>query len=538
MTLSDADLMRVVECAACHARIGPLMEPIGAPPIPPPEPRLKAPPVPCEERLTESSRNARRQVRRRRTPKEKSILPIVLWIAVAFAGAGAVLVMVGVMVWTSGIWRIEQQLTETSATSGSAPPPQRPAAPPISPSTGDTGKSDDVRPDDKSQLSDDTAPAAREGKVPDELQGEWEPMFTMDVERKEQLLPSKEPPLSSEGGSGLIIKGNRAEWNSMGSLRAGKGRVSVNLATSPPRLDLKTGNRVYKCIYHVWKGKEEWRLKLDPEGEDYPAGLDEIRGPKGNGYLDIFLHRPPPRGRPLAKDTPGAKKPKIAWRQPENPKATENLKLCGLGLTLFNSTYEGLPPGVFCDASGKPLLSWRVAMLPYAIERRPTDLQLDDFHLNEPWDSPHNRKLILRMPATFAMPGDPGAAQGLTHYRAFVGKDTAFPVKPRYWNNKPELNVQLGRRIPHDFPDGPNQTLLVVEATEAVPWTKPDELVYDPGKSLPALGLPSSKGFHAVFADGSVTFLPKNLSDKTLRALITPAGGETLDLSELGVSER
>jgi hypothetical protein len=175
-------------------------------------------------------------------------------------------------------------------------------------------------------------------------------------------------------------------------------------------------------------------------------------------------------------------------------------------------------------------------MLPYATERRPTDLQLDDFHLNEPWDSPHNRKLIPRMPATFATPGDPAAAQGMTHYRAFVGKDTAFPLKSRYWRNKPELNIQLGLLIPHNFPDGPNRTFLVVETTDAVPWSKPDELIYEPGKPLPALGLPSSHGFHAVFADGSVTFLPKNLSEKTLRALITPAGGETLDLTELGIS--
>jgi hypothetical protein len=238
-----------------------------------------------------------------------------LWIAVAFAGAAAILVMLGVAGWVFVIGRIEQQVAQIPANPAPTTTSHRPTAPapsPPSPSAGDTKNSDDGRPGDKDQLADGVDPAPGEGKVPDELQGQWELMTTVDVERKE-------PPLSSQEGDGLLIKGNRAEWNNMTSLRAGKGRVSVNLATTPPRLDLKTENRVYKCIYHLSQEKTYLRLLLDPEGGDYPAGLDERRGPKGNGYLEIYLQRPPPRSRPLAKDTPGAKKPKIAWPQTENP---------------------------------------------------------------------------------------------------------------------------------------------------------------------------------------------------------------------------
>ena len=36
--------------------------------------------------------------------------------------------------------------------------------------------------------------------------------------------------------------------------------------------------------------------------------------------------------------------------------------------------------------------------------------------------------------------------------------------------------------------DGTSNTVLVVEAATAVPWTKPDELPYDPNGMLPSLG--------------------------------------------------
>jgi hypothetical protein len=77
----------------------------------------------------------------------------------------------------------------------------------------------------------------------------------------------------------------------------------------------------------------------------------------------------------------------------------------------------------------------------------------------------------------------------------------------------------------------------VVEANEAVPWTKPDELPYEPGKPLPKLGWSSPNGFHAAFADCKVKFLPVHLGERTLRALITPAGGERIEPKELEGAE-
>ena len=39
-----------------------------------------------------------------------------------------------------------------------------------------------------------------------------------------------------------------------------------------------------------------------------------------------------------------------------------------------------------------------------------------------------------------------------------------------------------------DITDGTNNTLMVVEAAEAVPWTKPDDLPYSQNGPLPRLG--------------------------------------------------
>ena len=72
---------------------------------------------------------------------------------------------------------------------------------------------------------------------------------------------------------------------------------------------------------------------------------------------------------------------------------------------------------------------------------------------------------------------------------------------------------------------------MIVEAGEAVPWYKPDVLAYDGQLPLPQLGDKSADSFLAAFGDGSTRILkPSKLGEKTLRALITPQGGEVVTL--------
>ena len=174
----------------------------------------------------------------------------------------------------------------------------------------------------------------------------------------------------------------------------------------------------------------------------------------------------------------------------------------------YHDTFGTLPPAAICDQKGKPLLSWRVAILPY-IEQT---VLYQEFKLDEPWDSEHNKKLIPRMPQIYVLPAAPQKA-GETYYRVFVGGGAVF---------------DLAKGVPiASITDGTSNTILCVEASESVPWTKPDDLVYDPKKPLPKLpNFYRSESSLAVFCDGSVRRIRNDISEATLRALITRAAGD------------
>jgi prepilin-type processing-associated H-X9-DG protein len=66
---------------------------------------------------------------------------------------------------------------------------------------------------------------------------------------------------------------------------------------------------------------------------------------------------------------------------------------------------------------------------------------------------------------------------------------------------------------------------MIVEAVEAVDWTKPDELAYD-GVAEPKLAKFFGGGFNAAFWDGSVRFFPR--MPKGVHKFINPNDGEVI----------
>jgi Protein of unknown function (DUF1559) len=184
-----------------------------------------------------------------------------------------------------------------------------------------------------------------------------------------------------------------------------------------------------------------------------------------------------------------------------------------LALRNYQEEHGRLPPAVVYGEDGAPLHSWRVLILPYLSH----EALYQEFRLDEPWDSPHNIRLLSRMPSSYAPPR--GKAYQVPAYHTvvhvFVGEGAAF--------EGPE-----GLRLPQDFPDGTCNTLLVVEAGEPVPWTKPEDLPYAPDRPLPALRSLFKDGFRACTADCSRHFVPRGTSEATLRAAITRNGGDTL----------
>jgi Protein of unknown function (DUF1559) len=171
-----------------------------------------------------------------------------------------------------------------------------------------------------------------------------------------------------------------------------------------------------------------------------------------------------------------------------------------------------LPPAAVRSKDGKPLLSWRVLLLPHFEQ----DGLFKEFHLDEPWDSPHNIRLLERMPRTYApFSGKKTPQPYTTYYQVFVGKGTAF--------EGPE-GISL-----KDFPNGSSNTILITEAGEAVPWTKPEDLPYDPNGPLPPLGGVFEDSLRVGLADGSVRELvKKRMRESDIRAAITRNGGELL----------
>jgi hypothetical protein len=187
-----------------------------------------------------------------------------------------------------------------------------------------------------------------------------------------------------------------------------------------------------------------------------------------------------------------------------------NLSKITYAMAVHADTYgRRFPTQAIFDKAGKPLLSWRVLILPLVGEEK----LFKEFHLDEPWDSDHNKKLLDRMPKVYVIPGQKESNK--THYQCFYGKGAAFEGK-------------TGLRFPVDFPDGTFNTLLVVEAADAVPWTKPEDLPYDPDKPLPKLGGLFPDGFHAATCDGSVRFIPAGIKPETLHLLIRRNDGQVI----------
>jgi prepilin-type N-terminal cleavage/methylation domain-containing protein len=193
-------------------------------------------------------------------------------------------------------------------------------------------------------------------------------------------------------------------------------------------------------------------------------------------------------------------------------RATCNLGGIVVALQNYNSQHGELPPAVVRAADGQPLYNWRVLILPYLEEGE----LYQEFRLDEPWNSEHNIQLLSRMPGSFAAPWQRRVKVPPYHTlcRVLVGLGTAFDDRG-------------GVSLPDDFPDGVANTLLFVEAGEPVPWTKPEEIAYDPTQRVQLQGL-FRDGFRACTADGQYQFISHDIDQKLLHSLITRNGGEPL----------
>lgn len=203
---------------------------------------------------------------------------------------------------------------------------------------------------------------------------------------------------------------------------------------------------------------------------------------------------------------------------------TINLKRIGLGFHNYHSAYKQLPPNegvVGRDENGNYQLSWRVYLLPFLGYSN----LWERFHYDEPWDSPHNLSLLDEMPDVFRSEGD-SADSNTTRFRTFWGNGALYGY-----------NADGSDRIPRfrDILDGLANTAMAVEAgpDAAVPWTKPDEIQFDPSDPLGGLGTLLGDAFRVLLSDGSQINLPTDVNPETFAALVTKSGREPLDTNTL-----
>ncbi len=190
-----------------------------------------------------------------------------------------------------------------------------------------------------------------------------------------------------------------------------------------------------------------------------------------------------------------------------NARDQNNLKQLALFIHNYESVNGTMCPSYLVDKKGKPTLSWRVMALPYVEQ----DQLYKKFKLDEAWDSAHNMKVFKDhpMPAVFLNSGDK-AEDKATRYRVFTGNGAGWEP--------------TGRLKFADMTDGTSNTIAIATAATAVPWTKPDELEFDPEKEVGKLLHFKGDRCNVAMFDGSVRAVKKTITEATLKAAVTRGG--------------
>ncbi|TVS20321.1 MAG: DUF1559 domain-containing protein [Planctomycetaceae bacterium] len=185
----------------------------------------------------------------------------------------------------------------------------------------------------------------------------------------------------------------------------------------------------------------------------------------------------------------------------------DNLQRIALAMLIYERQHGTLPPAYSVDASGQPLHSWRVLLLPYVGQAE----LFDKLRLDEPWDSDHNRQFhdaapaIYRCPSTVLLPGQ-------TSYSVIVGKNSAFPAGQGMSLDESEMN-----------------RILVVERERPVGWMEPtSELARSTAiqginrrhAEQDGLGSPHPGGLNVGLRDGSSRFISETIDLQVLQSLV------------------
>lgn len=247
-------------------------------------------------------------------------------------------------------------------------------------------------------------------------------------------------------------------------------------------------------------------VRSQPEMADLAAAVDQIKPVVAADQIALFAD--------LAQSAELAAVPIGQVREGfRRAQCTNNLKQIALAMHNYHSAHNSFPPAFTTNKEGKPLLSWRVLVLPYLDQQQALYAQ---FHQDEPWDGEHNKALISKMPQVFACPSGSRvlAGEGKTCYLTPRGPHTVFPGAE---------GIKL-----QQITDGISTTIFVVDAGDpkAVVWTQPVDWDIAPNLDPKDLFGHHPQGMSVGLADGSVRFLKATIAPDILRDLLTRNGGE------------
>ncbi|WP_417391949.1 DUF1559 domain-containing protein [Gimesia sp.] len=191
--------------------------------------------------------------------------------------------------------------------------------------------------------------------------------------------------------------------------------------------------------------------------------------------------------------------------------ASNHLKQIGLGLLLYHEEHQTFPAGATLASNGTPLHSWQTSILPFMDQ---TGL-FEQIDFEKPWNDPVNQPSFQQQVPAYLVPGteEKFSPEGyaLSH---FVGN---------------ELLLQQKEGMPlSQITDGESNTIMAVDrGDDFKAWGDPANLarpadVIGPDKKTLLPG-----GNLILFSDGRVQFVSNQINPRILKALSTPAGGET-----------
>lgn len=193
------------------------------------------------------------------------------------------------------------------------------------------------------------------------------------------------------------------------------------------------------------------------------------------------------------------------WRAAQ-VQSHSNMHRIGTALFNYENFHRHMPAPITLSANGVPR-SWRVELLPHLGYHE----LYKEYRQDEPWDSEHNKKIMARIPKVYRDPTrPPGSVE--TAYFAITGDAAAlFGTEPRTFAR---------------ITDGPSSTVWLVESHRNIPWTKPEDIAFDPAKPLPELGGVFEGTLRMGFLDNRIEARRTPIEENLLRSYFTVAGGE------------